>query len=177
VFALSKSPPNPRAGFTLIELLVVVTITVFLMLTVSVFFLTFVVGNTKAVFEQKMKRDGEQALSAMSQMLRNSHGLTSTCDLNQTSLSFLGEDDLETTLTALNGRVASQSGITDPVTTFYLTSDFSQLDPTDTITFDCYLTNDQAYVEIDFTLRRGTSSVNDQTTLTRQFKTGINLRN
>ncbi len=46
-----------QAGFTLIELLVVLSITVLLMMTVSIFFMTFVVGNTKAVFEQKLKQD------------------------------------------------------------------------------------------------------------------------
>jgi prepilin-type N-terminal cleavage/methylation domain-containing protein len=165
-----------EAGFTLIELLVVLSITVVLLMTVSTFFLTFVVSNTKAVFEQKIKRDGEQALGTMSQMLRASHGLISTCGTNLTSLSFLDSDNIPTTLTAQNNRITSTADTTPPAT-IYLTSDFSQLSPTNTVTFNCYTNNDQVYVEISFGLHKGTSNSNDQTTLLRQFQTGVNLRN
>lgn len=167
-----------QAGFTLIEMLVVLTITVMLLMTVSIFFMTFVVGNTKAVFEQKLKRDGDQALAQISTMLRNARSMSTACTTGLTSLTFTGTDNLSTTLTANGGKIASVSSITNPTTTFYLTSDFSALEPTDTITFNCYpSTNDQKYLEIEFTLKRGSDTSNSQTTLTRNFKTGVNLRN
>jgi prepilin-type N-terminal cleavage/methylation domain-containing protein len=164
-------------GFTLIELLVVVSITVLLMMTISIFFLTFIVGSTKAVFEQKIKRDGETALEQASTMLRNARFIT-TCSTGMTSISFTGRDNLVTTLTGDSNRFASMSAITDPVTPFYLTSDFSNLVPANTVIFDCYLAgNNQHYIEISFTLKKGTSASNDQNTLTRSFKTGVTVRN
>lgn len=167
-----------QAGFTLIELLVVLSITVLLMMTVSIFFMTFVVGNTKAVFEQKLKRDGDQAMSQMSTMLRNARSLSSSCTTGLTSITFTGTDNLSTTLTGAAGKIASVSSITTPTSTFYLSSDFSALDPANTITFNCYeSSNNQKYVEIEFTLKRGSDATNTQTTLLRNFKTGVTLRN
>jgi prepilin-type N-terminal cleavage/methylation domain-containing protein len=172
------SSSQSQAGFTLIELLVVLSITVLLMMTVSIFFMTFVVGNTKAVFEQKLKQDGDQAMSQMSTMLRNARSLSSTCTTGLTSITFTGTDNLSTTLTGVTGKIASVSSITTPATNFYLISDFSALDPANIITFNCYESaNAQKYVEIEFTLRRGVDSINSQTTLTRNFKTGVTLRN
>jgi type II secretory pathway pseudopilin PulG len=165
-------------GFTLIEVLVILSISVLMLLMVTSFFMTFIVGNAKAIFEQRLKREGETAINQMASMIRNSRTLVSTCSLGMTSLSFTGIDNLTTTLTGTNGRIASVSAITSPATTFYLTSDFNQLTPVDTITFNCYeAENNQIYIEIDFTLQRGSSTQNDQTTLIRQFKTGLNLRN
>lgn len=170
--------PQSQAGFTLIEMLVVLTITVLLMMTVSIFFMTFVVGNTKAVFEQKLKRDGDQAMTQMTTMLRNARSFSSTCTTELNSISFTGTDNLTTTLTGDNGKIASISGITNPATNFYLISDFSVLDPPNIMTFNCYeSTNGQKYIEIEFTLKRGTETINTQTTVIRNFKTGVTLRN
>ena len=172
------SDNQPQAGFTLIELLVVLSITVLLMMTVSIFFMTFVVGNTKAVFEQKLKRDGDQAMSQMSTMLRNARSLSSSCLPGLTSITFTGTDNLSTTLTGAAGKIASISSITSPATNFYLISDFSVLEPENTITFNCYeSSNSQKYVEIEFGLKRGLDASNSQTTLVRTFKTGVTLRN
>jgi len=171
---MSKSA---SAGFTMIELLVVVSITVMLMMTVSVFFLTFIVGSNKAAFEQKVKHDGETALDQAATMLRNARSIE-TCATNMTSISFTGQDNLTTTLTGASDRVASVSAITTPATTFYLTSDYSLLTPTNSVIFDCYLgTNNQRYVDITFTLKKGTGTNNDQNTISREFKTGVTIRN
>ena len=173
-----RSVKPTQAGFTLIELLVVLSITVMLMMTVSIFFMTFVVGNTKAVFEQKLKRDGDQAMSQMSTMLRNARSLSTNCTTGLTSITFTGTDNLSTTLTGTTGKIASVSSITTPATNFYLISDFSALDPADTIIFNCYESaNSQKYIEIEFALRRGNEAENSQTTLVRNFKTGVTLRN
>ncbi|HCC84386.1 MAG TPA: hypothetical protein DEP87_01780 [Candidatus Pacebacteria bacterium] len=167
-----------NGGFTLVELLVVVTITTIMLLAISSFFLAIVVSNNRSVFEQRLKNDGDRALIQMMQHLRNARSISSTCTTGLTSLSFVGVDNLTTTLTASSGKIASISSITNPTTTFYLTSDFSQLSPANTITFDCYTgENDQKYLEISFTLKHGTDAANAQNTLIRSFKTGQTLRN
>lgn len=165
------------AGFTMIELLVVVSITVMLMMTVSVFFLTFIVGSNKAAFEQKIKHDGENAMEQVGTMLRNARSIK-LCQVGMTSISFTGPDNLTTILTGdVTGKIASISAITDPTTTFFLTSNYSTLTD-NTMHFDCYIgANSQIYVEVVFTLKKGLGATNDQNTISRNFKTGFNLRN
>lgn len=165
------------AGFTMIELLVVVAITVMLMMTVSVFFLTFIVSSTKASLEQKIKHDGESALDQAVTMLRNARSIE-TCQPGMNTISFIGSDNLATTLAGSSGKFASISAITSPATTYYLTSDYSTLEPENQITFNCYTgANQQHYVDINFSLKKGIGVANNASTLIRQFSAGVNLRN
>lgn len=172
---LSKQSRS-QAGFTLIELLVVVSISVVLLSTVSAFFMSFIVGSSKAIFEQKAKNDGEHAMERMSFIIRNARKINTGCTAGLTSLELENGDGGITVLGSDNGRIASTSSTTGKI--YYLNSDFAALDPANTITFNCYEgENRQNYVEIYFKLKRGTGTTNDRETIIREFRSGVAVRN
>ena len=177
--------PQP-AGFTLIELLVVATLTVLIMLTVTSLFMTFLITSQKATIEQRVKSEGEDALSKIEFILRNSRRLVpnldggTTCnnDPNEpmTSLAVEGLDGYVTTLQSYpveNPQIASHSGAINDY--YYLTSDETALS---NLEFTCLTgAEDSYYVSVSFDLTIGTGQSNNRETAMESFQTGITLRN
>jgi prepilin-type N-terminal cleavage/methylation domain-containing protein len=172
---------NRQAGFTLIELLVVVSLSVMLMLAASALFFMFLIGNTKAGAEQRVKSEGEYALEQMSFLLRNALELKNNsdgqkCQTDMDEISFVSLDGGQTSLFAevdpgdSAEKIASNSGR-------YLTSGAVELlaGPE----FDCVESDDgvSQYITISFTLRKGTPGVDEPRDIVEEtFMTGVNVR-
>lgn len=175
-----------QAGFTLIELLVVATLTVLIMLTVTSLFMTFLITSQKASIDQRVKSEGEEALSKIEFILRNSRRLVPNLDGGTTcnndpdgpmaSIAVEGLDGFVTTLQsypAENPQIASHSGAINDY--YYLTSDETTLT---NLEFTCLTgAEDSYYVAVSFNLTIGTGQGNDRETATETFQTGITLRN
>jgi prepilin-type N-terminal cleavage/methylation domain-containing protein len=177
--------PN-QAGFTLIELLVVAALTVLIMLTVTSLFMTFLITSQKASIEQKVKSEGETALSKIEFILRNSRKLVpnldggTTCnndpDAPMSSLAVEGLDGYITTLQTYpdeEPKIASHSGAINDY--YYLTSDETTLT---NLEFTCLTgAEDSHYVGVSFDLTIGTGISADRETAQETFQTGVTLRN
>ncbi|MBT3250111.1 MAG: type II secretion system protein [Candidatus Pacebacteria bacterium] len=146
-----------KSGFTLIELLIVTSITVILLLSASVLFMTFLISNSKINSEQLVKQEGQHALSQIEFLLRNAleilpNELGQECELGMTEIKFFSIDGGTTSLKKEdvdgNNKIASNSS--------YLTS--STVEITDGPTFNCTQDNDESHphINISFTLRKGT---------------------
>lgn len=174
------------AGFTLIELLIVASLTVIIMLTVTSMFLTFLITSQKASIEQRVKSEGESALSTIEFILRNSRQLVpnldgaTTCNNNanspMTSLAVKGLDGFITTLQtypAAEPKIASHSSAVNDY--YYLTSDETTLL---NLQFVCLTGAENSYyVGVSFDLKIGTGVSNDRETALQNFQTGVTLRN
>jgi prepilin-type N-terminal cleavage/methylation domain-containing protein len=180
----SHSNRKRQTGFTLIELLVVISLSVVIVTAAASLFYTSLVTSTKKDVLTTVKNEGDFAISQMEFLLRNAVTLvpdpanptTAACRATGSSISFKSVDDGITTLTAINGKIASQSATS--VTPSYLTSDDVTLNPI-TITFSCRQSASRTgtYVTIDFTLEKVSPDINHPATLTQQFKTSVTLRN
>jgi len=161
-------------GFTLIELLIVISITVILMLSASVLFMTFLISNSKVSGEQLVKQEGQHALNQMEFLLRNAleiipNSSYQECESGMSEIRFLSIDGGITSLTKeeVDGKnkIASNSGI-------YLTSNAVEI--TNGPTFNCVQDNDQShpYVDITFTLRKGTPGLDKDRDIVEETFTG-----
>lgn len=173
---------NPSmAGFTLIELLVVVSLSVMLMLAASALFFMFLIGNTKAGSEQRVKAEGEYATEQISFLLRNAlelkeNTLGQKCELDMSEISFISLDGGQTDLfsevdpTDGNEKIASNSGK-------YLTSGAVEL--LSGPEFDCVESEDgvSQYITVSFILRKGTPGIDEARDIVQEtFTTGVNVR-
>jgi prepilin-type N-terminal cleavage/methylation domain-containing protein len=180
---ISNNKRIQSAGFTLIELMIVVTLGVMMMLAASSLFVTFLVANSKVQSIRLVKNEGEQALSQMEFLLRNSVELVDNpagqlCETGMESISFKSIDGGITTLGMEEDggdeeaeKIASNSGV-------YLTS--STVEISDDLTFNCSQSSDglRRYVEIVFSLRKGTPGVDlERDIIEEEFRTGVALRN
>ncbi len=176
----SSAPPPHPTGFTIIELLVVVTLSVMLMLGATALFLTFLVGNTRTNAEQSVKAEGEYALAQMEFLLRNAVELISNsygqeCQASMQEIALLSYDGGVTYLFGEadaqgQTKIASNSGV-------YLTS--NDVEVTTGPIFNCEASDDGLiqYVDISFTLRKGTPGINQPSEIVEQtFSTGVNVR-
>jgi len=145
-------------GFTLIELLIVISLTVILMLSASVLFMTFLISNSKINSARLVKQEGQHALNQMEFLLRNAIEILPNdsgqeCEADMLEIRFLSIDGGITLLKKEDdggkNKIASNSGI-------YLTSD--AVDITNGPIFSCTQDNDQSHphINITFTLRKGT---------------------
>lgn len=170
---------NHQAGFTLVELLIVTAITLIIMLTASVLFMTFLISNSKINSAQLVKQEGQHALQQMEFLLRNAIELLPNtadqeCQVGMSEIKFRSIDGGITTLAKEddNGKdkIASNSGI-------YLTS--QAVDITEGPTFDCTQDTDEShpYIDITFTLRKGTPGVDQNRDIVEEkFSTSTTLR-
>jgi Tfp pilus assembly protein FimT len=168
-------------AFTIVEMLVVISLTVLLMLTATSLFLAMIIGNTKGTVTQKVKSEGEYALSQIEFLLRNAVSLqpnlsAQTCATGMDSISLKSIDNGVTTLAKETDpedgfeKIASNAGI-------YLTSGATEI--TAGPTFDCRQSDDgsKTYVTVSFTLRKGTPGVDKPRDIVEQpFSTGVSLR-
>lgn len=168
-----------QTGFTLIELLVVISITVIMMLTASVLFMTFLISNSKINGSQLVKQEGEYALNQIEFLLRNAleilpNSSSQECEENMTEIKFKSLDGGITTLGIENdngtNKIASNSGI-------FLTSGAVTI--TQGPIFNCTQETDQSHphINITFTLRKGTPGIDQERDITEEtFNTGTTLR-
>ncbi|MGD9129048.1 MAG: prepilin-type N-terminal cleavage/methylation domain-containing protein [Candidatus Woesebacteria bacterium] len=169
-----------QAGFTLVELLVVTSLTVLLTLAATAIFLTSIITNTKIRMEQKIKAEGNQALSQIKTLIRNSARVNSSqCSAGgQTNTSLVIEnlDQGTTTLTLDGNRVASQSAFLGGAnTTYYLTTDHNN---SPSLTFTCTSgANNSFYIDISLTLQQGTGATSGRETVIETFNGGVAVRN
>lgn len=180
------NPVHSQPGFTLIELLVVAALTVLIMLTVTSMFMTFLITSQKASIEQRVKSEGESALSQMEFILRNSHKLVpnldgaTTCnndvDNPMTNIAVEGFDGYVTTLQTYppeEPKIASHSSAVNDY--YYLTSDETTLS---NLKFTCLTGAENSYyIGITFDLKIGTGATADRQTALQSFQTGVTLRN
>ncbi|OGJ38518.1 MAG: hypothetical protein A2383_03690 [Candidatus Pacebacteria bacterium RIFOXYB1_FULL_39_46] len=174
------------AGFTLIELLVVTSLTVIIMLAVTSILMTFLITSQKTSIEQKVKSEGENALSNIEFILRNARRLApsldgaTTCNNDpnnpMTSLAVEGFDGFITTLQTYpeeNPKIASYSSAINDY--YYLTSDETNLS---NLEFVC-LTGEESsfYIGISFQLQIGAGESADRETAQETFQSGVTLRN
>ncbi len=175
---MSQIARNHR-GFTLIELLIVISLTVVLMLTASVLFMTFLISNNKVNSAKLIKQEGRYAIQQMEFLLRNSIELLENdygqeCSADMAEIKFLSIDGGITYLRIEDDggidKIASNSGI-------YLTSDAVEI--TDGPTFDCTQDSDQSHphINISFTLRKGTPGLDQNRDIVEEtFTTSTTLR-
>lgn len=178
--------PRTTPGFTLIELLIVASLTVVIMLTVSSMLMTFLLTSQKASLQQRVKSEGESALSQMEFLLRNARKLTpnldgaTTCNNDaanpMTSIAIQGFDGFITTLQSYpteEPKIASYSSAINDY--YYLTSDDVRL--TD-LRFTCLTGAENShYVGVTFGLAVGPGEQSDRETAVETFQTGVTLRN
>lgn len=172
-----------KNGFTLIEILMVTTLSIILMLGAASLFITFLLGNSKVQSSQLVRSEGEHALAQMEFLLRNSVEIVTNpsgavCDMGMDAITFNSIDGGQTTLmmepdSSDNNvvKIASNSGI-------YLTSD--SVDISQDLTFNCSESQDhqRRYVEIVFSLRKGTPGVDlTRDIVEQEFRTGVAIRN
>lgn len=176
------------AGFTLIELLVVATLTVLIMMTVTTVFMTFLITSYKANIQQRVKNEGERALSQIEFTLRNAQRLSPNLDgsticnndpdVPMTSLGVEGLDGYKTILQAYpagaEARIASHSTAINDY--YYLTSDDTTLS---NLKFTCLAGEDANvyYITVSFDLKIGTGTTRDRETAIESFQSGLTLRN
>jgi len=178
--------PNNNLGFTLIELLVVASLTVLIMLTVTIMFTTFLVASQKANIQQRVKSEGERALSRIEFILLNSRQLvpgldgatscTNDPDVPMTNIAVEGLDGHITTLQAYpeeEPKIASHSTAVNDY--YYLTSDETTLS---NLEFICLSGAENShYLNVSFDLKIGSGAEADRETTIESFSTGVTLRN
>ena len=163
-------------GYTLIELLVVVTLSVIVMLSAAGLFFTTLVSNSRKDILTSVKDEGDYAISQMEFLLRNAITLVppsgAGCTTGMGTIVFRNADDGVTTLTNINGQIASQSATGN---TTYLTSKAVTLTGP---TFDCsQSTGDHStYIKISFQLSKQAADFNRPQPVQETFTTSVNLR-
>jgi prepilin-type N-terminal cleavage/methylation domain-containing protein len=179
-------PRINNAGFTLIELLVVASLTVIIMLTVTTMFMTFIITSQKTNVEQRVSSEGENALSQIEFILRNSRKLVPNLDgaticnndpnNPMASIAVEGLDGYVTTLQTYpeeDPKIASHSTAINDY--YYLTSNETTLS---NLQFTCLTgAEDSYYVGISFDLLSGTGTSADRETAAETFQSGVTLRN
>jgi prepilin-type N-terminal cleavage/methylation domain-containing protein len=167
-----------QLGFTLLEMLVVITLTVILSVSAASLFFTTLVGNTKKESLSTVKQEGDYTISQLEFLLRNAVSLVppvaASCTNNMSSITFKLNDGGITTLSKINGKIASQSA--SSATPVYLTSDSVVL--ASGPRFDCTQAsvNKGTYIKISFTLSKLSPDFNTPTDVTETFTTSVNVR-
>jgi prepilin-type N-terminal cleavage/methylation domain-containing protein len=178
LFQQKKQNKNQK-GFSLIELIVVIGVTSIIMITASTLFISFNITNYKSEIDQKVKIDGNNALSHIEFVLRNAREVTSTCtEAGYTSASIslddLNNNNHEIQLETTGGETRLKDTI-NGTDDRYITSSVNTISD---LNFTCYLGNDSdiQYVTVNFKMKRG-GTVANANTAQASFKTGVTIRN
>lgn len=183
---MTNLPTHPlkthQTGFTFIELMVVITLMVMLMVTVASMFFTTLIGTGKTNSSFQVKEEGDFALGQMEFLLRNAIAVDSTtCQPGGSSITFTNYDNGITTLGTFDDqghqKIASISA-SSPLNPALLTSERVEL--TTGPTFNCSQNPDGSgtFVEIDFTLRKGTPGLDQPRDIVEEsFGSGVVIRN
>lgn len=165
-----------QSGFTIIELLVVISLTVMLMLAATGLFFATLLSSSKTQTGQRVKNEGEYALSQIEFLLRNAIEIQ---DCQANSITFLSYDSGITTLTqeddpsdaTTHQKIASNSAL-------YLTSSVVTIPDELPLTFLCQTAPDSStYITVSFGLRAGEPGVDAPRDIeTETFTTSVAVR-
>lgn len=166
-----------QKAFTLLELLITSGITAFLMLAVSSLFLAFLATAYKSRMSQNLRESGNNAMTQIINMVRNSSEINSTCikDKSFNSIALIASDGLESIIKIDGNRIASVSAGKKS----YLTESNLNTNYINRLIFKCYPTPDgKKYVEVNFTLHSGDDTAsNSARSITLDFASGTLIRN
>jgi len=162
---MTSSTQTQKNGFTLIELLITTSLAVLLLLAISSFFMTFLIGNSKTNTKQTVKEEGFFALSQMEFLIRNSKYIDETipCTTGMTSITIVSLDGGSTVLALNTDHIASNSA--------FLTSDAVTI--SNPLTFDCSGEVGNRQIKINF----GLEKITPDGTISEQFNSIVSLRN
>ena len=141
-----------KNGFTLIELLVTTSLIVFLLLSISSLFMTFLLGNSKTNARKTVKQEGAYALGRMEFLIKNAIHVseTSPCTAGMTAIDIVSLDQGITTFETItetgSDKIASDSAA--------LTSASVYIDPP--LRFNCSGEVGNREIEIIFGLKKDT---------------------
>ena len=173
---IKNLPKTNQTGFTLVELLITTSLTVMLMLTITTMFMTFLVGNSKTNIRKKVKEEGLVALSQMEFIIKNAYYVEGTCGtgttIDITSLDGGTTTYSQQTVDGIN-KIASTSAALPPVTK-YLTSDSVNIS---NLNFVCTGETGNRQVIVSFSLTKNAPTLGEESIITEDFKSIINMRN
>lgn len=162
------------AGFTLVELLVVTSLTVILMVASTSVFAMLIFTTNKTKIEEKIKNEGNNALSNMEFVLRNAEEVTSLCDGSPVDSLTIETINFPPTIIRIKRDQEKIAIVTNGVTK-YITSSGSNLTGPN---FICYTgENDVQYVDMEFSLRLGQVAAQTRESTIETFKSGVTIRN
>ncbi|MFH1561079.1 MAG: prepilin-type N-terminal cleavage/methylation domain-containing protein [Patescibacteria group bacterium] len=164
-------------GFTLVETLVTVGLLSVIGLIISgVLFVTLRSGG-KAELEMAGKQKGEFALNSLEKMIRGAKeikDITTRCSpagVTDDSITLIGQDDLETTLTCAGTSIASSSANSTTLLQGVTTLDCDQF-------ITCVRTEPQKpLVTIDFTIGLGSATAQPDKRAEIHFTSKVSMRN
>ena len=172
----SRQDTNNILGFSLIEVIVVTALTILILFSTVIMFLTFLINQARLTQRQKVKTAGDNALKQIEQAVRGAQEIT-TCEEGMSELEWISFAEVPGVIEVVdvsgNDRIASQSG----TETYLLTPENIIADPSG-IRFDCYSTTRESnFVTVRFSL----STKNDEglmnEELRQNFQTSIDVRN
>lgn len=168
---------SKQAGFTLIEILVTMTLTALVMMGITSLFITFIVSAGKSRISQGVRENGTVAMQKMIEELRNAKNVGSVtypCDGNaRNRIDFVNADQLPSYFTEDS---SDRIQLDVNGTKYYLTSDLNAADNLTGLSFTCYSTDSNKYVDISFTLRTSSDALSTSNS-SLDFQSGVSLRN
>ncbi len=166
-----------RGGFSLIELLVSVTLLVFLLMTATTMFMTFLVSNAKTSVRHTIKGEGNFVISQLEYMIRNGESVTVTnCSAggaSNNSITIKPFDDVnQKTISLQDDKIRLSYGATNE----FLTSDSTVASG---LSFTCFGTlTGSRRIEAKFTLQKSVDSIQATASeITEDFRTVVQIRN
>jgi type II secretory pathway pseudopilin PulG len=164
-------------GFTLIEVLVITSLTVIILLSTVVLFMTFLLNQARLTQKQKIKAAGDNALKQIEQAVRGAKKVD-PCEppdpLNPslTFYDFTGAQGV-IELSADDSIASIATPVTGVPVTYILTPEGLAASG---VSFGCYTGQDAQIIRVRFTLSgSGEGLVSD--TIRQDFSTSIHLRN
>jgi prepilin-type N-terminal cleavage/methylation domain-containing protein len=167
---------HSQRGFSLIEILVSTTLLVFLLMTATTMFMTFLVSNAKTNVRHVIKSEGTAALSRMEFLIRNAESLNANCAANgTTNNSITGKNFGESTDFTLN-LTDDQLQYSAGATTELLTSSTTVASE---LNFRCFGTaGGNRRIEISFILASTADTINNPSTIiSESFRSTVQIRN
>ena len=168
---------SKQAGFTLIEILVTMTLTALVMMGITSLFITFIVSAGKSRISQGVRENGTVAMQKIIEELRSAKSVGSVsypCDgVARNRIDFVNADQLPSYFTEDS---SDRIQLDVNGTKYYLTSDLNAADNLTGLSFTCYSTDSNTYVDISFTLRTSSDALSTSNS-SLDFQSGVSLRN
>ncbi len=160
-------------GFTLIEVLVVTSLTVIILLSTVVLFMTFLMNQARLTQKQKIKVAGDNALKQIEQAVRGARRVD-PCSAPSNSLTFYDFTGANGYIRLDSGAIASRATpVTGDQVNYTLTPEGLAASG---VSFNCYDGQDAQIIRVRFTLSgSGEGLVSDS--IDQDFSTSIHLRN
>lgn len=169
---IGKSSKHHRnnLGFSLIEVIVVAALTILILFSTVIMFLTFMINQARLAQRQRVKTAGDNALKQIEQAVRGAQDIT-TCEEDMDTLVWQSLAGVQGSIEIDSNRIASNSG----TETYLLTPENIIVD---SIRFDCYSTTRQSnFVSLQFSLSTRDDEGLMNEALRQNFQTSIDIRN